>query len=126
MKEKGLILVIDLTLCPFLVLPSELLVASIFLSILFHLHPYHAPIFGVATATTLTFGKVSSFVDVSDIQVHCAIDDFVTMIDKVHCKAIVKETAVVSTRHTRIDVCYLCQHLHTGLHPNLIDHLLLV
>ena len=75
---------------------------------------------------TLAFGKVSSFVDVSDIQVHCAIDDFVTMIDKVHCKAIVKETAVVSTRHTRIDVCYLCQRLHASLCPNFIDHLLLV
>ena len=64
-------------------------VASIVLSILFHLHPYHAPIFGVAPPT-LAFGKVSSFVDVSDIQVHCAIDDFIAMIDKIHCKATVK------------------------------------
>ena len=83
-------------------------------------------ILGVATATTLAFCEVSCLVDVANIQVHCTIDDFVTVVDEVHCKAIVKETAVVSTRHTRIDVCYLCQHLHTGLRPNLIDYLLLV
>lgn len=39
---------------------------------------------------TLAFGKVSSFVDVSDIQVHYAIDDFVAIINEVHCKAVVK------------------------------------
>lgn len=85
-----------------------------------------SPVFGVATATTLAFSKVCSLVDVADIQVHCTIDDFVTVVDEVHCKAIIKEAAVVSARHTSIDVCYLCQRLHTSLRPNLIDHLLLV
>src|SRR5574344_868098 len=85
-----------------------------------------SPILGIATATSLAFSKVGCLVDVANIQVHCTINDFIAMIDEVHCKAIVKETAVMSTRHTRIDVCYLCQHLHTSLRPNLIDHLLLV
>ena len=72
-----------------------------------------SPIFGITT--TLASCKVGCLVDVANIQVHCTINDFIAMIDEVHCKAIVKETAVMSTRHTRIDVCYLCQHLHTSL-----------
>ena len=68
---------------------------------------------------------VASFY-VTDIQVHGTIDDFVTMSDKVHSKAIIKETTVMITRHTWIDVCYLSQRLHASQRPNLIDHLLLV
>ena len=64
-----------------------------------------SPILGIATAATLAFSKVGSLVDVADIQVHCTIDDFIAMIDEIHCKAIVKETAVVNARRTRIDVC---------------------
>lgn len=41
--REWLVLVIDLTLCPFLILPSELLVANTVLSILSHLHPSHVP-----------------------------------------------------------------------------------
>ena len=85
-----------------------------------------SPVFGVATATTLAFSKVGSLVDVADVEVHCTIDNFVAIINEVHCKAIVKEAAVVNTRHTWMDVCYLCQRLHTSLCPNLIDYLLLV
>ena len=85
-----------------------------------------SPVFGVATATTLAFSKVGCLVDVTDIQVHGAIDDFVTMSDKVHSKAIIKETTVMITRHTWIDVCYLSQRLHASQRPYLIDHLLLV
>ena len=43
MKEKGLILVTDLILYLFLVLPSEPLVASIVISILSHLRPSRVP-----------------------------------------------------------------------------------
>ena len=49
-----------------------------------------SPVFGVATAATLAFSKVGSLVGVDNIQVHSTIDDFVTVIDEVHCKAIVK------------------------------------
>lgn len=85
-----------------------------------------SPILGIATAATLAFSKLGSLVDVAYIQVHSTIDDFVAIINEVHCKAIIKEAAVVNARHTRIDVCYLCQRLHTSQRPNLIDHLLLV
>ena len=85
-----------------------------------------SPILCIATASTLTFCEVGCFVDIADVQVHCTIDDFVTVVDEVHCKAIVKEAAVVNARHTWIDVCYLCQRFHTSLRPNLIDYLLLV
>ena len=56
-----------------------------------------SPILGVATATTLTFSKVSCLVDVADVQVHSTIDNFVAIINVVHCKAIVKKTAVVNS-----------------------------
>ena len=56
-----------------------------------------SPVFGVATATTLAFSKVGSLVDVADVEVHCTIDNFVAIIDEVHCKAIVKKTAVVNS-----------------------------
>ena len=80
-----------------------------------------SPVFGIATASTLAFSKVGSLVDVADVEVHCTIDNFVAIINEVHCKAVVKQAAVVNARHTRIDVCYLCQRLHTSLRPNLID-----
>ena len=65
-------------------------VANTVLSILSHLRPSHVPVFGVATAATLAFSKVGSLVDVAYIQVHSTIDDFVAIINEVHCKAIVK------------------------------------
>lgn len=71
-----------------------------------------SPILGVATATSLAFSEICSLVDVADVEVHCTIDNFVAIINEVHCKAIVKETAVMSTRHTKIDVCNLCQRLY--------------
>ena len=83
--------IIDLILFPFLVSPSGLLAAKIVLSILSHLRSSHVPVFGVATASTLTFCKVGCFVDIADVQVHSTIDNYVAMIDEVHCKAIVKE-----------------------------------
>ena len=83
-----------------------------------------SPVLGIAAS--LAFSEVRCFVYVTDIQVHGTIDDFVTMSDKVHSKAIIKETTVMITRHTWIDVCYLSQRLHASLRPNLIDHLLLV
>ena len=55
-----------------------------------------SPILGIATATSLVFCKVSCLVDVADIQVHSTIDNFVAIINVVHCKAIVKKTAVVN------------------------------
>ena len=45
-----------------------------------------SPVFGVATATTLAFSKVGNLVDVADVEVHCTIDNFVTIVDEVHCK----------------------------------------
>ena len=51
---------------------------------------FTSPIYGVTTTSTLTFSEVGSLVDVTDVQVHSTIDDFVTMIDEVHNKAIVK------------------------------------
>ena len=84
-----------------------------------------SPILGIAAATTLAFSEVGSLVDVADVEVHCTIYNFVAIINEVHSKAIAKETAVMSTRHTRVDVCFLCQRFHTSLRPNLIDHLLL-
>ena len=86
-----------------------------------------SPILDISTASTstLTFCKVGCLVDVADIQVHCTIDDFVTVIDEVHCKAIVKEAAVVNARHTWIDVGYIFKHCHTCLRPNFIEYLLL-
>ena len=83
------------------------------------------PNFWCRNPPTLAFGKVSSLVDVANIQVHCTIDNFVTMINEAYCEAISKETAVVNARHTWIDVCYLCQRPHASLCPNLIDYLLL-
>ena len=56
-----------------------------------------SPILGIATVATLTFSKVSCLVDVANIQVHCTTDNFVAIIDEVHCKAIVKKTAVVNS-----------------------------
>lgn len=56
-----------------------------------------SPVFGVATATTLAFCKVCSLIDVADIQVHSTIDNFVAIVNVVHCKAIVKKTAVVNS-----------------------------
>lgn len=85
-----------------------------------------SPILSVATAATLAFCEVSCLVDVADIQVHCTMDNFIAKVDKIHSEAIVKETAVMITRHTRIDVCYLCQRLYASLRPNFIDYLLLV
>lgn len=52
-------------------------------------------ILGIATVATLTFSKVSCLVDVANIQIHCTIDNFVAIINVVHCKAIVKKTAAV-------------------------------
>ena len=49
-----------------------------------------SPILGVATATSLAFSKVGCFVDIADVKVHCTIDDFIAMIDEIHCKTIVK------------------------------------
>ena len=56
-----------------------------------------SPVFGVATDTTLAFSKVSCLIDVANIQVHCTIDNFVAIINEVHCKAIVKKTVVVNS-----------------------------
>ena len=47
-----------------------------------------SPVLGIVAS--LAFSEVRCFVYVTDIQVHSTIDDFVTMSDKVHCKAIVK------------------------------------
>ena len=82
--------IIDLILFPFLVSPSGLLAAKTVLSILSHLRPSHVPVFGVATASTLTFCKVGCFVDIADVQVHSTIDNYVAIVEEVHCKAIVK------------------------------------
>ena len=51
-------------------------------------------ILGIATTTSLAFSKVGSLVDVANIQVHSTIDNFVAIIDEVHCKAIVKEAMI--------------------------------
>lgn len=56
-----------------------------------------SPVLGVATATSLAFSKVSCLIDVADIQAHCTTDNFVAIINVVHCKAIVKKTAVVNS-----------------------------
>ena len=122
----NVVVVIDLTIFPFLVSPSSLLAANIVLSILSYLRPSHVPNPWYRYRHHLAFSKVGCLVDVANIQVHCTIDNFVAIINEVHCKANVKEAAVVNARHTRIDVCYLCQRLHTSLRPYLIDHLLLV
>ncbi len=52
-------------------------------------------ILGIAAVATLTFSKVSCLVDVANIQIHCTTDNFVAIINVVHCKAIVKKTAAV-------------------------------
>lgn len=56
-----------------------------------------SPVFGVATTSTLAFSEVGCLVDVANIQVHCTIDNFVAIVNVVHCKAIVKKTAVVNS-----------------------------
>ena len=56
-----------------------------------------SPILGIVTTSTLAFSEVGCLVDVANIQVHCTIDNFVAIIDEVHCKAIVKKTAVVNS-----------------------------
>lgn len=56
-----------------------------------------SPVFGIAAASTLAFSKVSYLVDVADVQEHSTIDNFVAIINVVHCKAIVKKTAVVNS-----------------------------
>ena len=43
------------------------------------------------------------------------------MIDEVHSKAVFKEATIMSTRHARIDVCYLRQRLYASLCPNLFE-----
>ena len=47
-----------------------------------------SPVFGVATSAILTFFKVGCLVDEANIQLHCTIDNYVTIVDKVYCKAI--------------------------------------
>ena len=89
---------IVLVLFSLLVSSSSLLVANIVLSIISHLRPSHVPNFCVATAATLAFSKVGCLVEVADMQqVHSTIDSFVAIINVVHCKAIVKKTAVVNS-----------------------------
>ena len=48
-------------------------------------------------ASTLAFSEGGCLVDVADVQVHSTIDNFVAIINEVHCKAIVKKTAVVNS-----------------------------
>ena len=48
-------------------------------------------------ASTLAFSEGGCLVDVADVQVHSTIDNFVAIINVVHCKAIVKKTAVVNS-----------------------------
>lgn len=47
--------------------------------------------------STLAFSEGGCLVDVADVQVHSTIDNFVAIINVVHCKAIVKKTAVVNS-----------------------------
>ena len=49
-----------------------------------------SPVFGIAATATLAFSKVGCLVDVANIQVHFTIDNFVAIINEVHCEAIVK------------------------------------
>ena len=49
-----------------------------------------SPVFGIAAASTLAFCEVGSLIDVADVEVHCTIDNFVAIINEVHCKAVVK------------------------------------
>ena len=65
-----------------------------------------SPVLGIAAS--LAFSEVRCFVYVTDIHVHGTKDDFVTMSDKVHSKAIIKETTVMITCHTW-DRCLLSQ-----------------
>ena len=48
-------------------------------------------------ASTLAFSEGGCLVDVADVQVHSTIDNFVAIVNVVHCKAIVKKTAVVNS-----------------------------
>lgn len=48
-------------------------------------------------ASILAFSEGGCLVDVADVQVHSTIDNFVAIINVVHCKAIVKKTAVVNS-----------------------------
>ena len=65
-----------------------------------------SPVLGIVAS--LAFSEVRCFVYVTDIHVHGTKDDFVTMSDKVHSKAIIKETTVMITCHTW-DRCLLSQ-----------------
>ena len=60
-------------------------------------------ILGIAITTSLAFSKVGSLVDVANIQVHSTIDNFVAIIDEVHCKAIVKEAMIYMLSRRRCD-----------------------
>lgn len=88
---------IVLVLFSFLVSPSSLLpqTSSYPFYLIFILLTF--PILGIATVATLTFSKAGSLVDVANIHVHSTIDNFVAIINVVHCKAIVKKTAVVNS-----------------------------
>ena len=88
---------IVLVLFSFLVSPSSLLpqTSSYPFYLIFIL--LTSPILGIATVATLTFSKAGSLVDVANIHVHSTIDNFVAIINVVHCKAIVKKTAVVNS-----------------------------
>ena len=67
--------------------PSSLLQASSYpFYLVFVL--FMSPVLGIAAS--LAFSEVRCFVYVTDIQVHGTIDDFIAMIDEVHCEAIVK------------------------------------
>lgn len=87
--------IFDLTLCPFLVLPSSQLVANIVLSLSFRV-----PILRCRYRLHLGFSKICSFVDVADIKELSTIDNFVTIVDEVHCKDI--DCCCEDARYTKV------------------------
>ena len=88
---------IVLVLFSFLVSPSSLLPQASSYPFYFIFVLLTSTILGIVTTSTLTFSKVSYLVDVANIQVHCTTDNFVAIINVVHCKAIVKKTVVVNS-----------------------------
>ena len=88
---------IVLVLFSFLVSPSSLLPQASSYPFYFIFVLLTSPILGIATASTLAFSEGGCLVDVADVEVHCTIDNFVAIINVVHCKAIAKKTAVANS-----------------------------